>query len=121
MKFQEWKQKLLALNEYERQEQQKIVEATLPERRELLAQVERTWSCRSTGAKVRLNSYGMIERGEINILVQRTPEGPRLVALVGELEPDELELVAKVKRAAQAWLKGETDGIVVDALEIPRG
>ena len=120
MKFQEWKQKLLALNEYERQEQQKILEVTLPERRELLALVERTWSCRATGAKVKLNSYGMIEHGEVNVWIQRTSDAAPIHDVSG-LEPDELELLAEVKRAARAWLNGEAEAIVVDAPEAPLG
>ena len=118
MRFEQWKKELLGLNEYEKAEQQRVLDETLPKRRELLAMVQRTWLCRATGAKVTLNSYGMIEgdKGPPNVWLRRTSNEIPL-SDVSRMEPEELELLAKVKRAAQAWLNGETDEIVVDGME----
>lgn len=103
MRFEQWKKEILGLNEYE--------EA-------LLKLVTRQWICEETGSRVCTGGGGLLGDNGTHVWVKK-PNKDASESFVDLLEPAELELVAKVKRALAAWVNGETDEIVVDAPEVP--
>lgn len=118
MRFEQWRKELLGLNEYEEKERERVQNETLPKRQELLKLVTRQWVCEETGARVCTNGNGMLGDSGVRVWV-RKPGHANATYNVDQMEPAELELVAKVRRALQAWKDGEVEDIVVDAPKVP--